>query len=371
MWPPLRATRGDSAVTAILQHIIANKIRAVFGPAAQLASLTPLAGDASSRRYFRAAVAQAGGPSSVIVMALPAASSLPLSSEELAVFKEPLKELPFLTLQRFLSGIGVRVPELYGHWETPGILLLEDLGDTALWDKVQGLPEEDIRAWYQRAVDELLVLQIRGTLARDEACIAFQQRFDYRLYMWEFEHFLEYGLEKLPGAAPGKSALDELRLVFAAIARRLDRETPCLNHRDYHSWNLMVHDGAVAVIDFQDALLAPPQYDLASLLNDRITDTVITPRLEEQLLQYYMAERAGRTKEALNPELFRDVYLLSAIQRDLKVVGRFWYLDIVKGKPGYKKFIPGTLRRLKRNLARLPQTEKVVSILADYYEEMR
>jgi aminoglycoside/choline kinase family phosphotransferase len=358
-------------VTPTLEHIIADRIRAAFGPAAQMAALTPLAGDASSRRYFRAALAQAEGPSSVIVMLLPAESALPLSSEELAVFKEPLKELPFLNLQRFLSRIGVRVPKLYGHWETPGVLLLEDLGDTALWDKVQGLPEGEIQAWYQRAIDELLVLQIGGTQARDEACIAFQQRFDYRLYMWEFEHFLEYGLEKLPGAAPSKSALKELRLVFAAIARRLDGETPCLNHRDYHSWNLMVHEGAVGVIDFQDALLAPPQYDLASLLNDRITDTVITPRLEDQLLRYYMEERTGRTQETLNAELFRDVYLLSAIQRDLKVVGRFWYLDIVKGKPGYKKFIPGTLRRLKRNLARLPQTGKVVSILAEHYEEMR
>jgi aminoglycoside/choline kinase family phosphotransferase len=133
----------------------------------------------------------------------------------------------------------------------------------------------------------------------------------------------------------------------------------------------MVHDGAVAVIDFQDALLAPPQYDLASLLNDRITDAVITPRLEGCLLQYYMSQRAARTGTALDADAFREVYLLSAIQRDLKVVGRFWYLDVVKGKPGYKKFIPGTLRRLKRNLGRLPEIEKVIPILAEHYEELR
>jgi aminoglycoside/choline kinase family phosphotransferase len=168
-----------------------------------------------------------------------------------------------------------------------------------------------------------------------------------------------------------QAELDELRAVFAGIARRLDGETGCLNHRDYHSWNLMVHNGAVAVIDFQDALLAPPQYDLASLLNDRITDTIISPRLEECLLQYYMDQRAARTGTAPSADAFREIYRLSAIQRDLKVVGRFWYLDLVKGKPGYRKFIPGTVRRLKRNLARLRQTEKVIPILADHYEEMR
>jgi aminoglycoside/choline kinase family phosphotransferase len=62
--------------------------------------------------------------------------------------------------------------------------------------------------------------------------------------------------------------------------------------------------------------------------------------------------------------------LLSAIQRDLKVVGRFYYLDLVKGKPGYKKFIPPTVRRLKRNLASLPQFERIIPMLAEHYEEM-
>jgi aminoglycoside/choline kinase family phosphotransferase len=353
------------------EDLVAEKARAAFGSDAAVATLVPLAGDASSRRYFRATLAKAGAPASFMVMALPAESSLPLSSEELAVFKEPLKELPFLNLHRFLSKVGVRVPKLYGQWEKEGILLLEDLGDISLWDKVQELPEEQILEWYRRAIDELLVLQLRGSEARDDSCIAFQQRFDYRLYMWEFEHFLEYGIEKLPGPPASAAALKQLRAIFNDIARRLESQQPCLNHRDYHSWNLMVHDGTVAVIDFQDALLAPPQYDLASLLNDRITDSIITPRLEKQLMRYYADQRTRGTGTATSFDEFTEIYLLSAIQRDLKVVGRFYYLDVVKGKPGYKKFIPATLRRLKRNMARLPDTEPIVAILAERYEEMR
>ncbi len=304
-------------------------------------------------------------------MELPAGSSLPLSSEELAVFKEGPKELPFLNLHRFLSRIGVRVPRLYGHWEAEGIFLLEDLGDTALWDRVQGLSPSEVLAWYQKAIDELLVLQIRGTAQRDEACIAFQQRFDFRLYMWEFEHFLEYGLIKRPDAHVDNPTLEQLRTAFKAIAERLDRQPTCLNHRDYHSWNLMICDDAVAVIDFQDALLAPAQYDLASLLNDRITDSVIRPDLEASLLRYFLERRAEAEKRTIDGDEFQEIYLLSAIQRDLKVVGRFFYLDIVKGKPGYKKFIPATVRRLQRNLARLPQTETIVPLLVEHFEEMR
>src|SRR3989304_1537751 len=98
--------------TAQIAELIGAKIQAVFGAKAALASLTTLAGDASSRRYHRAALQGAKPPPSVIVMELPAGSSLPLSSEELALFKEGPKELPFLNLHRFLSRIGVRGPRL-------------------------------------------------------------------------------------------------------------------------------------------------------------------------------------------------------------------------------------------------------------------
>jgi aminoglycoside/choline kinase family phosphotransferase len=358
-------------MTAVPEQLVADKIHELYGAGTHLNSLAPLAGDASSRRYFRASLSGPLAPASLIIMALPAESGLPLSSEELAVFKEPLTELPFINLHRFLTRIGAPVPKLFGYWQDAGILILQDLGDTALWDQVQGLSEAEVLGWYQQALDALLLVQIAGTRARDERCIAFQQRFDERLYMWEFDHFLEYGLEKRPGTEVSHDAVGELRRIFSRLAKRLAGETPCLNHRDYHSWNLMVHDGVIAIIDFQDALLAPPQYDLASLLNDRITDTVITPALEERLLRYYMDARAAQTGAALNAEEFREIYLLSAIQRDLKVVGRFWYLDLVKGKPGYRKFIPGTLRRLKRNLGRLRETEALIPILAEYYEELR
>jgi N-acetylmuramate 1-kinase len=365
------AIEGDSPVGEQLEDLIAKELRALFGEQTVTASFAALAGDASSRRYYRAELTGPGTPASIIIMKLPSGSALPLSSEELAVFKEPLKELPFLNLHRFLVRIGIRVPRLYRQSLEEGLLFLEDLGNMALWDKVQDLPPSEVLAWYQKAIDELLLLQVRGTKERDDSCIAFQQRFDFRLYMWEFDHFLEYGLEKRPGTTINQTSKKELKNAFVEIARRLDSLPPCLNHRDYHSWNLMIHDEAVAVIDFQDALLAPPQYDLASLLNDRTTDSVIQPDLEEKLVGYYVDRRVDTEKQTINRDEFTEMYLLSAIQRDLKVVGRFYYLDIVKGKTAYKKFIPPTVHRLKRNLARLSQTQRLIPILAEHYEEMR
>lgn len=353
-----------------LEKLVGEKLRVAFGPNARLLALSPLAGDASSRRYHRARLHGETIPTSVIVMEL-CGSSLPLSSEELAIFNEPLRELPFLNLHRFLSGVGVRVPRLYGQWVEDGLLFLEDLGDLSLWERVQGLSPAEVVSWYEKAIDQLLLIQIAGSRNRDEDCIAFKQRFDFRLYMWEFEHFIEYGLEKRPG---GKISPDEKEFLidrFATISRRLAAEPPCLNHRDYHSWNLMVRGEEVAVIDFQDALLAPPQYDLASLLNDRETDRIIQPDLEARLCGYYLKKRVEMGAPEVPRDEFLEIYILSALQRDFKVVGRFYYLDLVKGKPGYKKYIPPTLRRIRRNLARVPPYDELIAVLTPHLEEMR
>jgi aminoglycoside/choline kinase family phosphotransferase len=68
---------------------------------------------------------------------------------------------------------------------------------------------------------------------------------------------------------------------------------------------------------------------------------------------------------------FIEIYRLSAIQRDLKVVGRFYYLDLVKGKSGYRKFIPPTVRRLIRNLDQTQQTKIILPLLRDQFEVMQ
>ena len=133
----------------------------------------------------------------------------------------------------------------------------------------------------------------------------------------------------------------------------------------------MIQNEAVRVIDFQDALMAPPQYDLASLLNDRVTDSVIRPALEERLVRYYIERRGELEKRKISADEFWEIYRLSAIQRDLKVVGRFYYLDLVKGKPGYMKFVPPTARRLERNLANVAQTRPVLELLREHFEAMR
>lgn len=341
-----------------------------FGGSTHVDAIVPLAGDASTRRYVRATLSGDRVPSSAVVMIL-ADSGISISSDELAVFKEPLKEQLFVNVHRFLEALGVSVPRIYRDASARGLIVLEDIGDAALWEVIQPLSDSEIVTHYQQAIDQLLTIVIEGTRRRDDACVAFQQAFDARLFNWEFEHFIEYGLEKrLPTPVPA-AELAELRRHFTAIAAELGGAPRFLAHRDFHSWNLFVEDGRIRVIDFQDALLAPGTYDLGTLLGDRDTPLKITPSIESVLLDYYYAQWHARGGPEWDRVAMREQYFACALQKAFKVVGRFHYLNIVKAKPGYLRYLPSTLRQIRRLLARDSSLRSVHEILAPYFPELR
>ncbi len=340
-------------------------VRHCFGGRTTVRRTVALAGDASTRRYARLWLEGPGAPATAVAMVL-ADRGTALSSEELAVLKQPPAELPYLNVHRFLVSLDVAVPALYADASDRGVLLLEDIGDTALWDAVQQQPVEMVQRCYERAIDQLLLIQIEGTRRSDLNCIAFQQAFDERLYLWEFEHFIEYGIERRLGHTLPPSDAATLRRHFSAIARRLDAEPRYLNHRDFHSWNLFIQNGAIRVIDFQDALLAAAPYDLATLLGDRDTPHVMQPNVEARLLGYYRQRWLTLSGAALDPHEFEEIYFLCALQKALKVVGRFYFLDIEKGKTGYLRYIPSTVRQIDRILPHFPDHAEMASLLRKY-----
>jgi aminoglycoside/choline kinase family phosphotransferase len=97
---------------------------------------------------------------------------------------------------------------------------------------------------------------------------------------------------------------------------------------------------------------------------------VINPKLETQLISYFFERKCELEKRRANFAEFQEIYRLSAIQRDLKVVGRFYYLDIVKDKPTYLKFVPPTARRLLRNLEQVAHTKQILPLLRAHLEAM-
>jgi len=315
--------------------------------------LTPLAGDASNRRYFR--VRQGGASWVLMQMADPEGFK---ASEEAVTGTVPVDEPPFLNLQRYLQAGGAPVPEVVGTDLKAGLILLEDLGDRSLMAAIAGRSEGEVEALYGRALDALIALQ-RDTPV-DAGCVAAHRAFSAELLAWEFDHFVAYGLEARRGAPLPPAAKKALTENFGALAREIAAAPKVLVHRDYHSRNLMVRpDGSLGIIDFQDALMGPATYDLASLLWDPYV--TLPDGLAGRLAARYQRE----APVALGTD-FPALLARTALQRLLKAAGRFVYIDRVKGNPAFLADVPACLARAGAILSADPDLNELAGLLAGF-----
>src|SRR5207237_2031205 len=222
---------------------------------------------------------------------------------------------------------------------------------------------------YQTAIDQLARLRAHAERNPDPGCVAWSRAFDYDLYQWEFEHFIEYGLLGR-GARPTGAELKTLRTRFDAISKELAAAPRGFTHRDYQSRNIMVlPTGEQVVIDFQDALQGPRQYDLVALLRDSYVEL---PRdLIDEMLRRYLREFEREGGPRLDERQFVASFDLLTVQRKLKDAGRFVFIDQVKKNPSFLPHIPSSLRYVKGALARQPALANVREILARHVPELR
>jgi aminoglycoside/choline kinase family phosphotransferase len=315
-------------------------------------------------------LALADAPVRTAVVMLLGKDRSPLGSDEIGGEKA-IDELPFVNVGRYLAARGFAVPAIYRDASaTDALLLLEDVGDTTLWAAIGAEPAR-ARALFEAAIDLLAALQVAGARHPDSSCQAFRQRFDGRLARWELEHFVEHGIETRHGRRLPADERATMLAGLAPLAAPFERDAPVLAHRDFMAWNIHVQDGRLRPIDFQDALLAPDAYDLASLLTDRTTGTVITPALESVLIDAFCTarERAGFALPG-GADAFRARYRACALQRALKVIGRFHYLETVLGKPGYLAYLPGVYTVARRMLDGLPELAHVRARVVTYVPEL-
>src|SRR4029077_11458389 len=108
---------------------------------------------------------------------------------------------------------------------------------------------------------------------------------------WELDFFVKHFMEGYRGAALPAADRTALAEGWSAIVVELADGPRVLCHRDYHSRNLMLCDGSLYIIDFQDARMGPDTYDLASLLRDSYVD--ITDRDLDDLIAYFLALKSG------------------------------------------------------------------------------
>ncbi len=328
-----------------MQEAIA-RLAASRWPGLALERIEELAGDASSRRYVRCYLK--GGPVPTTVAMLMEDPGIALSSEELGVFGERgPREVPFVNVARYLARVCDAVPAIYDVAPDGTCILLEDVGDLTLWEAAA----TDASAWFERALELLARIQRE---ARDDrsGCYAFAQRFDERLLWWELEHFLEWGVRPLP-----PRLARQCRAELARLAERLAAVPAVFCHRDYHAWNIHVQGERLRLLDFQDALLGPRAYDVASLLTDRITPRLVSESLELKLISEF---------ERLVGAPLGSTYLDCALHRALKVIGRFHYLAEHKGKPAYLAYLPQVEATARRVAARIGAAESLAEVLAGW-----
>ncbi len=348
--------------------LVEQTIKTYLPPGLAFRGLVPLAGDASNRRYYRAIVT-GGPPHSVIVMQLAEPEAFKQSEEAVSGAAHQISELPFTNIMAHLAKANVPVPTLHYYDRAAGLLYLEDFGDVTLAETVSRADAQNLESRYKQAINVLVQMQFNATTPADPGCLAFHRSFDAPLLMWEFDHFLEYGIEaRNGGSLPDRDKL-AIRREFERIADLLASQPRIFTHRDYHSRNLMVDGVRLGVIDFQDALMGPATYDLASLLRDAYLQ--LDEALIDDLVAYYLDQAAERRLVWVDRAAFRRLFDLTSIQRNLKAAGRFVYIERVKGNAKFLSDVPRVLSYVKRNLCKYPELETLRRHITPYVPELQ
>jgi hypothetical protein len=207
-------------------------------------------------------------------------------------------------------------------------------------------------------------MQLEGSQGEKGDCVAFGWAFDVPKLLSELNFFLQHTVEGLWGKNIVPDHRQELHWQFLTICQVLADQKRYFTHRDYHSRNLMVQEGKLRVIDFQDARMGPCHYDLASLLRDSYV--CLEEKMVEDLIEYYLKRKEESEGDQIDRREFRRVFDLMALQRNLKALGTFGYQTIAKGNDRYLKSIPRTLGYVRKNLDRNRELQELKKVLAPY-----
>lgn len=309
-----------------------------------------LSGDASTRTYDRLRL---GGKSYILMNSPRRPDGPPVRDNKPYSAIAHLAEsvTPYVAMAKALREQGLSAPEILHADLEQGLLLIEDLGDERL---VAGDPPAPILERYQAAIDVLVALhgrELPDALPVTPHLEYKIPRYDLDAFLIEAELLIDWYLPRL-GAAVDDTARGAFRTLWGeALAPSID-EPPTWVLRDYHSPNLLwLPDRSelrrVGLLDFQDALIGPAAYDLASLLQDARVD--VSEETELALLGQYVRRRAESS--AFDAALFIRSYVTLAAQRASKILGIFARLDARDGKPQYLRHMPRVSAYLRRSLA--------------------
>ena len=257
----------------------------------------------------------------------------------------------FAGVAAILEKAGLAVPRLYASDLDAGLILLEDLGSGLIVDKARKpIPERYLAsaavlsAFHQKPVVADQKLE-NGTVHHVPA-------YDREALLIEAELLIEWYLPRFHSQPAAQAERNEFLAIWNALIDRLENSEKRLCMRDFHSPNIIWRDDRqgsdrVGLIDFQDAVIGPSAYDLASLAQDARVD--VDAALETALLEHYCSLR--RAGGDFDEAAFRQDYAIMAAQRATKILGIFVRLDERDGKPDYLRHLPRLQNYLNRSFA--------------------
>jgi N-acetylmuramate 1-kinase len=313
---------------------------------AQEVEVIQLAGDASSRRYFRIV----HNNQSYVLMVW-----------------EPFDDngrYPFLNVLEHFKKHSVNVPDVIAKAPKLGVVLLEDLGDLTLERKFSENQNQKLAVpLYQLAIDEILKIHYPATRDSASNCVAFTVFFNTEKLLWEMNYGREHMLDKLVRVPMTPVERKSLDAIFFNICDTLDKEEKFICHRDYHSRNLMLKFGKMRVIDFQDARMGAVQYDLVSLVHDSYVD--MNDETRNEILEYYLTQAKDSNGKAFSRDQFFETFRLQMVQRCFKACGSFASFYNTREDQRYLKYLTPTIHKVAATLEDLPQYSDFLKIIKD------
>jgi aminoglycoside/choline kinase family phosphotransferase len=321
------------------------------------ADRAPLPGDASTRRYERLTLP--GGHTLMLMDAPPSAESPPCdpawdAQARAAAGWNAMARLAagrvdaFAATAAWLRAQGLSAPDILALDAPQGLAVIEDFGDGVFARLIEG--GQDEAELYFAAIDAQARLHEAsppGALSVDGLSWPLLS-YDAMALKAGADLFVQWQPKLNPALDFGADALAQWEALWADIATKGEQGAAVFAHRDFHAENLLwlpARQGhaRVGLIDFQDAVIAHPSWDLHSLLQDARRD--VSPELEAAALDRYFAHRPG-----LDRDTFMADYAALAALNEARILGVFARLIARDGKPRYRAFLPRMWRQLERNL---------------------
>jgi tRNA threonylcarbamoyl adenosine modification protein YjeE len=312
----------------------------------------PMPGDASVIRSYERLI-KPNGDEALLMISPPRPVGPPVRRGKPYTTIAKLAETvhAFVAVDRGLRALGFSAPHIYAEDLDAGLLILEDLGAEPVVDENGPIPERYAEA--TRVLARLHAHNLPPVLPVTEEYEYPLPAYDLEALLIEVELLADWYVPHIVGSQLSGSARAEFVNLWSDLLTDIVMGPTTWTLRDYHSPNLIwmpEREGLqrVGLIDFQDAVLGPASYDVASLLQDaRVT---VPPDLELRLIGLY-----ARDRRAAEPDFdvadFARSYAIMGAQRATKILGIFARLDRRDGKPHYLKHLPRIETYLSRNLA--------------------